>query len=191
MPYQMLDAWLEEEKASGAPNPKQAVLSTTTSQPVPHARVVAIREISDKGLLFFTQRGTRKVAEMKDNPKCCLTFWFELKQRQVIIEGIIEALSEQENDAYWQSYPKEARLRFYAYAPTSGQPISSKEILEDKRRQLTDSYKDKTIPISPDYCGFRIKPNRFCFYAYCTPELSDTYEYVIHDGAWRKQILSP
>jgi pyridoxamine 5'-phosphate oxidase len=191
LPIELLNAWLSEELASGAPDPRQAVISTATSDGTPHARVVAIREINEDGLLFFTQRGTRKVEELDQNPKATLTFWFELHQREVIIEGIAEPLTDSENNNYWKSYPREAQIRFYSYAPTSTQPIDSKTVLETKKKQIELEYEGKPLPVSPFYCGFRIKPTRMSFYAYRADELSDVFEYQNVSGNWIKQWLSP
>lgn len=88
-PIDLMNKWLHEEQAAGAPNPQQAVLSTSTNDNVPHGRVVAIREINDQGLLFFTQKGTRKVNELNINPIGAITFWFELLQREIMIEGTV------------------------------------------------------------------------------------------------------
>lgn len=118
-PFELLKTWLQEERDGGAPNPQQAVLATAAQQTAPHARVVAIREITENGLLFFTQRGTRKVQELQDNPHATMVFWLELQQRGVIVEGSVVPLSAEENGHYWQSYPREAQIRFYSYAPTS------------------------------------------------------------------------
>lgn len=41
----LLNKWLTEEHQSGAPKPQQAVLATCAKDAIPHARVVAIREI--------------------------------------------------------------------------------------------------------------------------------------------------
>lgn len=191
MPFHLLTNWLEEEKIAGAPNPQQAILSTTTLDAIPHSRVVAIREVTEDGLLFFTQQGTRKVDELQNNPRVSITFWFELKQREVIVEGLASALSDQENACYWHSYPREAQIRFAAYAPTSMQPISSKKILEDKKLAIITEFSDKNLPVNPFYCGFRIQPLRFVFYAYRTDELSDVTEYFLQDAQWHKQLLSP
>lgn len=49
---------------AGTLNPRQAVLATCAKEAIPHARVVAIREINERGLLFFTQKGTRKFNEL-------------------------------------------------------------------------------------------------------------------------------
>ena len=190
-PIEHLRQWLQNERTAGAPNPQQAVLSTATIDAVPHSRVVAIREIDAQGLLFFTQRDTRKVAEMSINPAVSMTFWFELLLREVIIEGTIEALSEVENEQYWQSYPREAQIRFHSYAPTSAQPIRDKQELEEKRRVIQQNCTDHPVPVSPLYCGFRLKPNRFIFYSYRSDELSDVLEYTHLNDKWTDQLLSP
>lgn len=192
MPLQLLKQWIKEEKDNGAPNPQQAILSTATKEGIPHSRVVAIREIAPQGILFFTQKGTRKVTEIADNPCASLTFWFELMQREVILEALIEALSEEENKEYWSTYPRIAQLRFLAYAPTSSQPIDSKQILEDKKSFIEQEHKDQELPYTPLYCGYRIIPSKFTFYEYRTDELSDVSQYVLQENSqWQKQVISP
>lgn len=190
-PFELLKLWLQDERENGAPNPQQAVLSTATDQGIPHARVVAIREMTENGLLFFTQRGTRKVKELKDNPNASIVFWLELQQREVIIEGIVAPLSAAENDDYWQSYPPEAQIRFYSYAPTSAQPIANMVALEDQKKHIERRYEGKPLPISPFYCGYRLKPSRMVFYAYRTDKLSDMFEYCCVTDHWTRQLLSP
>jgi pyridoxamine 5'-phosphate oxidase len=107
-----LSLWLDNERDEGAPNPNHAVLSSISLDGFPHSRVVAIREIQDEGLLFFTQIGTRKVTELHHNHHVSLVFWLELLQREVIIEGKAFPLSEKEHQDYWEIYPKWAQIRF-------------------------------------------------------------------------------
>jgi pyridoxamine 5'-phosphate oxidase len=191
MPLDQLKQWIDEEKSKGAPNPQQGILSTATKDGIPHSRVVAIREISAQGLVFFTQKGTRKVKEIAENPSVSLTFWFELMQREVIIEALIEALSDSENKEYWSTYPRVAQLRFLAYAPTSGQAIDSKQTLEEKKTSLENEYKDKSLPFTTLYCGYRIVPKQLTFYSYRTDELSDVLQYTLQNAQWCRQIMSP
>ncbi len=195
-PLMLLKQWLVEEQKLGAPNPQQAVLSTVAyeemvSSAFPHSRVVAIREITLESLLFFTQTGTRKVSELRANPNGAMTFWFELYQREVVLEGVVEPLSEAENQFYWESYPREAQIRFYSYAVTSAQPIASKQLLVEKKEALTKIYTDREIPMSPFYLGFRFNPVKLLFYAYQTDVLSDVFEYRYKGGEWHRQLLSP
>lgn len=190
-PITHLQSWLEDEKDAGAPNPQQAVLSTVSSDAKPHSRVVAIREISQQGLVFFTQRNTRKVAELSNNTTISLVFWLELLQREVIVEGDIIPLTEAENAQYWQSYPRTAQIRFYSYAPTSSQAIASRQLLEDKKKTIEKEHQGSELPIHPLYCGFKINPIKLIFYAYLTQELSHVLEYTRVADDWCSQILSP
>lgn len=191
IPLDQLQSWLNDELVSGAPKPQQAVLSTIGMNNAAHARVVAIREIDERGLLFFTQRGTRKVEELNHHPQACMTFWFELYQREVIIEGNVRSLTQAENENYWLSYPREAQIRFCSYAPTSSRPITSKLVLEEKRRELERDFANQLIPFNSYYCGFRLLPTRIIFYAYRADELSDVCEYMLAGDRWTRQSLSP
>lgn len=187
----LLTSWLEEEKSLGAKNVQHAVLSTQGLNAHPHARVVGIREITENWILFFTQKRTRKVLEIKSNAQVTLTFWLERYAREVIVEGEASFLSEEQNKEYWASYPQWAQIRFCSYAPTSGLPITSKQILENKRVKIEQSVKNGILPYSADYCGIAIKPRRFVFYTYRLDELSDVWEYQRDGTDYVKRILSP
>jgi len=76
-PIDILRQWLDEEKLKGAHNPQHAVLSTHGLNGQPHGRIVAIREIEEGRILFFTQKRTRKVKDIKANSMAAITFWFE------------------------------------------------------------------------------------------------------------------
>ncbi|MBA2650786.1 MAG: pyridoxamine 5'-phosphate oxidase family protein [Tatlockia sp.] len=191
MPFKLLNQWIKEENDAGAPNAQQAVLATSTLFGIPHSRVIAIREITEQELIFFTQKGTRKVIEITEKPQVSLTFWFEINQREVIIEGLAKPLSPEELEYYWQTNPRSAQLRFSAYAPTSMHQISTKQLIEDKKHAIEQEYLNKKLPLHPFYCGFRIKPKKFIFYAYRLDELSDVSEYNFQANQWSKQLLSP
>ena len=156
-PFDVIKGWLEDEERAGAPNPKQGVLATSALDAIPHSRVVAVKDISQGGLIFFTQAGTRKVGEMNENPIASFTFWFELLQREIIIEGIVVALTEEENGKYWDEYPKEAQVRFYSYAPTSSKPIESKQQLELIREKTREKYQGA---LSTAKCNSGYKMNK-------------------------------
>lgn len=190
-PIQLLTTWIEEEKSLGAHNAQHAVLSTQGLNSQPHSRVVAVREITEDWLLLFTQQRTRKVEEIKNNGKVALTFWFERHARETIIEGEASFLSQEQNIDYWNTYPQSAQIRFCSYAPTSGEAIDSKQILENKRLEIEKASKNNALPCSPDYCGIAIKPERFVFYSYRLDELSDVWEYQAHRSGFVKKILSP
>lgn len=190
-PIDILKQWLDEEKLKGAKYTQHAVLSTQGLNGRPHGRVVAIREVEEDRILFFTQKRTRKVGEIEANSAVAITFWFERSAREVIIEGDAVFLSEAENEEYWNTYPEWAQVRFLSYAPTSGLPIENKQVLENKRNEIESANQDNPLPLSPDYCGIFVIPNRVVFYTYRLDEFSDVWEYQINEKGFAKKRLSP
>src|SRR5579883_2276823 len=163
VPILKLNDWLEKERKLGSSNPDRAVLATAGKDNIPHSRVVAIREINEKGILFFTQRGTRKVME----------------------------LSREVNEKYWKTLPRDRQLRFAAYAPTSTQPIQSIETINDEYHNLLKQFDRRDVPISEYYCGFRLFPEYFYFYSLGSDDFSELIKYRFNNDQWTEQLLSP
>lgn len=190
-PILTINAWLENEISLGSASPNRIIVATASKDAIPSARVVAIREINENGVLFFTQRGTRKVKELNENEHVSAVLWLPLQQRQVTIEGIAKPISDEENLQYWQTMPHERQLRFCAYAPTSGQVIASPTLLEDNYSAIGQRYKNTTVPMSEFYCGYRITPTLINFYTLGSDSFSEVKRYITIDGAWKEEIISP
>ena len=94
--------WASEEK-SGV---KFGVLGTVDSKNKARTRTIAIRQINEWGILFFTQRGSEKVQHIKQNSFVSLTIYLPDSKRQIVVDGTAEALSDKENSQYWNTYPK-------------------------------------------------------------------------------------
>lgn len=192
-PSTLLNTWIQEEKDLGATQASSAVLASADSMGVPHARVVAIREVDEQKILFFTQKITQKVKQIKHQPKVALTFWFERCAREVIVEGTAQFLTQEENERYWSTYPRMSQIRFMSYSQTSGEVIPDKAMIEDKRKDLLQKYEntDEYIPTSENYIGISIVPSKFVFYSLRSDELSDVFQYVYEDNQFVKNRLSP
>lgn len=192
-PIITINEWLTKEKELGSSDPNRMVLATAGKDNVPHSRIVAVREINERGVLFFTQRGNGKVIQILENPQVSMTLWLPLQQRQVNLEGQNLPLSEKENQAYWQSLSRERQLRFAAYAPTSTQAISSLQELENKYQNLIKEFADQAhpIPMSAYYCGFRLVPQEIYFYTLGINAFSEYIQYRWGDNSWVRQLLSP
>ena len=191
MPFDIIKRWIKDEENLGSPDPNMVVLATATRQGAVHSRVVAIREISNETILFFTQRCSRKVQEILDNPNASMTLWLPLSQNEIVFEGVINQISKSECKAHWDSYPTERKLRFLTYAPNSGKVIESRSSLEGKLSLYREQYRDQDIEMSEDYVGFRLKPNRIYFYSLEVNTLSEVNEYTRGSEGWHKAILSP
>lgn len=191
MPMIKIKEWLNKEKELGSPNPDRVVLSTATKEAIPHSRIVAIREINENGVLFFTQLGTRKVSELSENPATSLVLWLPLQQRQIVLEGIAQKLTVEENERHWKTMPYDRQLRFSAYAPTSGQKIKSIDEIEKQYNILANCYNKTEIPMSEFYCGFQIFPHVIYFYTLGVDAFSEVKQLTKYNDGWKEEMLSP
>jgi pyridoxamine 5'-phosphate oxidase len=193
MLFQTILEWIQKEKELGIEQPDNAVLSTITLEGKPRSRVVVIRTIDamTESLVFFTQRGTRKVAELLNNPQVAFNFYFIKQQKQIILEGTVKPLSFEENQSFWETLPRERQLRFSAYAPTSGQPIDSIHQLEEAKQVLIEKFQDKPIPMSDSYCGFRFTPETVLFYTLGKESFSEIIRHIKTESGWTSQLISP
>lgn len=189
-PLEKMNRWLEIEKTLSPANPNRIVIATSSNN-FPHSRIVAIREITTEGVIFFTQQGTKKVNHLTQNPYASATLWLAQQQRQVILDGTVKPLTAIENRTYWEKLPREQQLRFTAYAPTSSQPIESTSVLEMQLQDLEKKFANQPIPISPFYCGFHLIPGSLYFYTLGSNSFSQVFKYEQEHGKWHLQLLSP
>jgi pyridoxamine 5'-phosphate oxidase len=191
-PFSKTQNWLTQEATLSPANPNRIVLATSTKTGIPHSRIVAIREITPKGVLFFTQRNTRKVREMLENKAASMTLWLPQQQRQVVIDGVVEELTREQNKSYWDANPKEQQLRFTTYAPTSGQTLPSSTYLSERLATLTKEHENEAkLPLSEDYVGFYLVPKAFYFYTLGTTGFSEIEKFFLVNEDWKVEFLSP
>ncbi|KTD27815.1 pyridoxine/pyridoxamine 5'-phosphate oxidase [Legionella israelensis] len=190
MPFNKMLEWFKKEKELGI-EMDYTVLATVSPDSMPHSRVVAIRKIENEHLVFFTQKGTRKVEDLQHNPASSMTFFLPMQQRQIILEGTARPLSKDENQQFWQTLSRERQLRFSSYASTSGQAIENLDQLEKRKKELSEQYAHQSIPMSEFYCGFRFTPEYFIFYSLGSISFSEVIKYSKNAKGWEQQPLSP
>ena len=88
-PIVQFETWFKASQATDSKEPNAMTLATVSAEGRPSARVVLLKEVSDSGFVFYTNYTSRKARELETNPLCALTFWWELLEKQVRVEGEI------------------------------------------------------------------------------------------------------
>ncbi|MEO5606712.1 MAG: pyridoxamine 5'-phosphate oxidase, partial [Polaromonas sp.] len=126
-PTAQFSQWLNEAIAAQVAEPNAMTLATVASNLRPSTRVVLIKGFDDQGIVWYSNYASRKGRELGGNPYAALQFhWVEL-ERVVRIEGVVEKVSGEESDAYFNSRPLDSRIG--AWASPQSEVISSRGVL--------------------------------------------------------------
>jgi pyridoxamine 5'-phosphate oxidase len=188
-PFVELARWLEQALAARVHEPNAMTLATATRDGAPSARIVLLRGCDARGLTFFTDYRSRKGAELSDNPRCALVFYWPDLERQVRITGAVERLTAAESEAYYRSRPQGSQLG--AWASHQSAPIASRAVLEERLREVAERFADGEVPLPAHWGGFRVVPEQFEFWQGRPSRLHDRIRYTLDDGVWRRDRLSP
>jgi len=105
-PMTQLSRWFDAARGAGETMPEAMAVATATADGFPSVRMVLLRGLDHRGLVFYTDRGSEKGRELTANPFAAALFhWFLPAHRQVRVSGAVEEVDDVESDAYWQSRP--------------------------------------------------------------------------------------
>lgn len=182
--------WMQEALHAKLIEPTAMSLATCTKEGMPSCRIVLLKNIDSKGLVFFTNFESRKARELKQNPNAAVTFWWGELERQVRIEGYVERISDQEAEDYFSKRPRPSQLGSWASTKQSD-VIPSRTILESELKRYEQEFNNKSIPKPPYWGGFRIVPRNFEFWQGRQNRLHDRLVYTLCGSAWNISRLSP
>ena len=92
---------LSEAEATGMPNPNAMTLSTVDAAGQPSSRQVLLKGVDERGFVFYTNLESRKGRELAGNPQVSLNFHWRQLDKQVVVLGTAERVSDEEADAYF------------------------------------------------------------------------------------------
>ncbi|MCD4730194.1 MAG: pyridoxal 5'-phosphate synthase [Bacteroidales bacterium] len=69
-------------------------IATALPNGLPSARIVLLKEVDDKGFVFFTNYKGRKGKELTQNPHAALLFYWKELEQQIRIEGKVKKISK-------------------------------------------------------------------------------------------------
>lgn len=189
-PLRQFEKWFQQALDANLPEPNTMTLATATPDGQPSARIVLLKGCDAAGFTFFTNYDSRKGRELTANPHAALLFFWAELQRQVRIEGAVERLSEAESNAYFRSRPLGSRLG--AWASQQSEAIPSRDVLEERVREIAQRYPDGEVPRPPHWGGYRVRPLTIEFWQGRPDRLHDRLRYQrLEPTGWRLERLSP
>lgn len=184
--------WFEEAERAQIDEVNAMTLTTVDTLGQPHARIVLLKGLDEKGFVFFTNYNSAKGKDLAGHPQAALLFFWKDLERQVRIEGVAEKISAAESDAYFFSRPPESRIG--AWASPQSEIIESRSVLEENEQKYRGQFPDNNhIPRPEHWGGFRIIPTRIEFWQGRSSRLHDRIVFLRKDtaAAWERYRLAP
>lgn len=188
-PIAQFRQWFEAALGAGVPEPNAMHVSTVGPDGRPDGRIVLLKDVSDAGFVFYTNYDSRKGRDLIERPFATLTFFYPEFERQVRIEGLVEKVSPQESDAYFNSRPRGSQIG--AWVSNQSRVIADRAVLEARQRELETQFADQPVPRPVHWGGFRVVPDAVEFWQGRPSRLHDRIRYRKQAGNWVIERLSP
>lgn len=190
-PMELFSKWFADANAHPDIEEANAMsLSTLGEDGYPKARVVLLKQYDAEGFVFYTNYNSEKGRGLLSYAQVGISFFWPGLERQVIVKGIAEKVSNALSDAYFASRPLGSQLG--AIASNQSEVIPNRESLEDRLTQLEKEYKNHP-PQRPTYWGgIRVVPKEIEFWQGRPNRLHDRLRYrLTSKNEWICHRLAP
>lgn len=189
-PFTQFAKWWKQAIKADIDEVNAMTLATASADGMPAARIVLLKEFSAAGFTFFTNYESFKGQQLAENPKACLVFFWKELERQVRITGLVEKVSEEASNEYFESRPVESQLG--AHTSPQSRVIESREWLDNNYSQKIKDLKGKKVTRPAYWGGYIVKPVIIEFWQGRPGRLHDRLQYSLQDdGSWKLERLAP
>jgi pyridoxamine 5'-phosphate oxidase len=190
-PIDLFATWMDEARNS-EPNDANAVaLGTSDQNNSPSIRMVLLKNFNKEGFVFYTNLNSQKGNELKDNPKAAMCFHWKSLLRQVRINGVVQKVSKEVADEYYNTRDYESRIG--AWASKQSSILNNRDELLNSIEEYKKKYNNKKQVPRPDHwSGWNLIPTSIEFWLDGDSRIHERLKYTKDSsGNWNKSLLSP
>jgi len=182
---------LDAARAAGEPEPTAMTLATVDAHGRVSARIVLLKQLDERGAVFFTNGDSDKAAQLAAHPQAALCLhWKMLRDGiQVRIEGSVERTGDAESDAYFATRPRDSQIG--AWASLQSQTLPARADLDARIAQFEKQFAGQPVPRPPHWGGYRLVPDLIEIWYGQRARLHERVRYERAGERWAQRLLYP
>ncbi|HEY0209074.1 pyridoxamine 5'-phosphate oxidase [Acerihabitans sp.] len=188
-PLDLFEHWLQQACAARLADPTAMCVATVDKLGQPYQRMVLLKHFDSRGMVFYTNLGSRKAEHLAHNARISLHFPWHSLERQVMVLGHAERLSLVEVMKYFHSRPKDSQIG--AWVSRQSSRISARGVLESKFLELRQKFQQGEVPLPSFWGGYRVHIDTMEFWQGGEHRLHDRFIYQRREAGWAIDRLAP
>jgi len=180
---------MQAAQVAREPEPSAMSLATSDSDGRISVRTILLKDLDARGFVFYTHKQSNKGRQLAQHPRAALSILWKAIFRQVLVEGEVESVTDEEADAYFASRPRGSQIG--AWASAQSEALESRELLEQRVKEFEAKFLGEDVPRPPHWSGYRLVPDMIEFWYGKESRLHDRFRFTLTDGEWKKQRLYP
>jgi len=189
-PIVLFKKWFATAEKSETNDPNALSLATSSPDGIPSVRMVLLKGLSDDGFVFYTNSGSKKADDLKNNPNASMCFHWKSIRRQIRVSGKVSVVDKEETDKYFSS--RDYGSKISAWASSQSKVMKNRNEFLNKIKEFEKKFSDKNnVPRPPHWLGWRIIPNQIEFWLEAKNRSHERLNYRKENGKWIKEILYP
>jgi pyridoxamine 5'-phosphate oxidase len=188
-PIALFQTWFAEAIESGIEEPSAMTVATIDVNGHPDARMMLLKDVDERGFVFYTNLGSAKAQALRHDPHVALCFYWSEIGKQVRIRGRANIVTDEEADAYFATRPRLSQIS--AWASKQSQPMRGYFELETEVAKSVLRFGLREISRPPFWSGFRVVPECIEFWLQKPFRRHRRILYERISGGWQNRWLYP
>ncbi|ABF14338.1 pyridoxamine 5'-phosphate oxidase [Candidatus Palibaumannia cicadellinicola] len=188
-PMELFERWFRQASTAQLLDLTVVSVATVDQTGQPYQRLVLLKHFDAKGMVFYTNLGSRKAQHLAHNARISLHFPWHALERQVMVLGTAKQLALKEVMHYFSSRPRNSQIS--AWASSQSSLIDTRDTLVSTFLKFNNYFHQGKVPLPSFWGGYRVHIDSMEFWQGGAYRLHDRFIYQRIASGWRIDRLAP